>query len=46
MRFIVLSVLALLALAAPASAQSDRPIADRLPLFLLGARPGVAAASR
>jgi uncharacterized protein YecT (DUF1311 family) len=33
MRFIVLSVLVLLALAAPASAQSDRAIADRLPLF-------------
>jgi len=34
MRFIVLSVLALLVLpAAPAFAQSDRPIADRLPLF-------------
>lgn len=34
MRFIVLSVLALLALpAAPTSAQSDRTIADRLPLF-------------
>ncbi|MGX1319137.1 uncharacterized protein YecT (DUF1311 family) [Bradyrhizobium sp. USDA 377] len=34
MRFIVLSVLALLAFAAaPASAQSDRAIADRLPLF-------------
>ncbi|WP_439402162.1 lysozyme inhibitor LprI family protein [Bradyrhizobium sp. DASA03068] len=34
MRFIVLSVLALLALpAASASAQSDRAIADRLPLF-------------
>ncbi|WP_448045783.1 lysozyme inhibitor LprI family protein [Bradyrhizobium liaoningense] len=34
MRFIVLSVLALLALqATPASAQSERSIADRLPLF-------------
>ena len=33
MRFIVLSVIALLALAAPALAQSDRAVADRLPLF-------------
>jgi len=33
MRFIVLTVLALLALTAPASAQTDRAIADRLPLF-------------
>ncbi|MBR0902179.1 lysozyme inhibitor LprI family protein [Bradyrhizobium liaoningense] len=34
MRFIVLTVLALLALrAAPGSAQSDRPIADGLPLY-------------
>lgn len=33
MRFIVLTVIALLALAAPTFAQSDRSIADRLPLF-------------